>query len=55
MEHCSSWETSSHSAAKKFSTFFMEPKGSLLCLQEPATCSHPEWDASSTQLPTWFI
>jgi hypothetical protein len=33
---------------------FMEPEGSLLCLQDPANGSYPESDASSQQLLTLF-
>jgi len=32
----------------------MEPKGSLLCSQEPATGSHHEPDVSSPHTPTQF-
>jgi len=32
----------------------MEPKGSLLCLQEPITSPYPELDASSPHLSTLF-
>jgi hypothetical protein len=32
----------------------MEPEGSLLCSQEPATGPHPESDESSPHPPTFF-
>jgi len=31
---------------------FVEPRGSLLCSQEPASCPYPEPDQSSLHLPT---
>jgi hypothetical protein len=34
---------------------FMEPGGSCLCLQEPATGPCPEQYASSSHLPTLFL
>jgi len=32
----------------------MEPEGSLLCSQEPATVPYPKTDAPSPHLPTLF-
>jgi hypothetical protein len=32
----------------------MEPKGSLLCSQEPATGPYPKPDASNPHFPTLF-
>jgi hypothetical protein len=32
----------------------MEPRGSLLSSQKPATCPYPETDASSPHIPTPF-
>jgi hypothetical protein len=32
----------------------MEPEGSLLCSQEPATDTYPKPDPSSPHLPTLF-
>jgi hypothetical protein len=46
-------ETLSHSVVKKFPAL-MEPKVSLSCLQEPATGSYPEPDASSPHPLTFF-
>ena len=33
----------------------MEPEGSLLSLQEPAPCLHPEPDQSSPQPPSYHL
>jgi hypothetical protein len=33
----------------------MEPGGSLLCSQEPATGPYPEQDKSSPHIPTLFL
>jgi hypothetical protein len=33
----------------------MEPEGSLLCSQDPATGPYPGPDASSPQIPTIFL
>jgi hypothetical protein len=33
----------------------MEPEGSLSCSQEPATGPCPESDATSPELPTFFL
>jgi len=40
MEQNPSLEASSHSASQGILCIFMEPEGSLPCLQEPATPSH---------------
>jgi len=53
MQHGPSWEVDSHSASQKIPSF-MEPKGSLLCSQEPTTSPYPEPDELSQNLPLLF-
>jgi hypothetical protein len=37
-----SWESNSRSESQEISGLFLEPEGSLPCLQEPATGPYPE-------------
>jgi hypothetical protein len=46
----SPWEAKSQSVTKI--PPFMDPEGSLLCSQEPATGPYPEPDEYSPELPT---
>lgn len=50
MQQFSSWQVNSSSLPH-----YMEPEGSLLSLQEPASYLHPEPDQSSPQLPSYYL
>jgi hypothetical protein len=42
------WKADCHSAFQKYPTFFMDPDGSLPCLQKTATGPYPEPAESSS-------
>jgi hypothetical protein len=56
MEQSPPWEASSglRSANQKNSLHFMEPEGSLLCAQEPATGPYSEPDESNPRNQSLF-
>jgi len=54
MQH-SSWEANRLSAMSRNFPPFMEPEGSLLSLQDPATCPYPGPDQSSPWPPSNFL
>jgi hypothetical protein len=54
MEPSSYWEANSRSATQEFPQHFMEPEGSLPCLQEPSTGPYPEPEQSKPNHPILF-
>jgi hypothetical protein len=50
-----SWEADSALASQENTLHFMEPEGSLPCLQEPATGPYPKPDESSPCVHSLFL